>query len=144
MWTRWLALGAGAALLSSAPQAQAPVRARITGIIWDSVTMRPMRSATVRIVRADDPAVGRSATTDVTGSFRFDSVPAGTWLASYLHPVLDSVRIEPAILHHKGQGGTARVGADQSARGVEGHDASVVHDRNAVAQPLRFFHIVRR
>ncbi len=98
MWSRSLVLIAGVALLSSALQAQLPVRARISGIIWDSVTMRPMRGAMVRIVRADDPAVGRSATTDVTGSFRIDTVPAGTWLASYMHPVLDSVRIEPAIV----------------------------------------------
>jgi hypothetical protein len=92
-------LASAAALAFALPaEAQAPVRARITGIIWDSVTMRPMRGATVRIVRADNLAEGRSATTDVTGSFRYDTVPAGTWLATYLHPVLDSVRIEPAIV----------------------------------------------
>jgi Carboxypeptidase regulatory-like domain/TonB-dependent Receptor Plug Domain len=78
--------------------ATGPALARILGTVWDSIAMRPLGAATVRIVRADAPSIGRSATTSATGRFAFDSVPAGTWLATFLHPLLDSLRIEPGIL----------------------------------------------
>lgn len=90
-------LSAVALAAQSPTRAAAPVRARIAGMIYDSVAKRPLAEALVRIVRADNPAVGRSATTDVTGAFRFDTVPAGTWLATFLHPILDSLRLEPAV-----------------------------------------------
>lgn len=73
-------------------------RTRVIGSVWDSIAMRPLGSATVRMVRVDDPSVGISATTTVAGRFAFDSVPRGAWLATFLHPLLDSLRIEPGIL----------------------------------------------
>ncbi len=78
--------------------AAGPVRARIVGSVWDSVSMRPLDGALVRIVRADNPATGRSATTSLTGRFAFDTVGEGSWLATFIHPVLDSLRLEPGIL----------------------------------------------
>ena len=78
--------------------AQSPVVAQVRGTVFDSVAMAPLRNALVRIVRADDPSVGRSAQTDSLGSFQHDGVPAGVWLASFLHPVLDSLRLEPGIV----------------------------------------------
>lgn len=78
--------------------AQPAVFARVIGTVWDSIAMRPLGGATVRIVRADDPSIGRSATTTAFGRFVYDSVPAGSWLATFLHPLLDSLRLEPAIL----------------------------------------------
>ncbi len=101
-----LALGAAvpAQLLAQLPTRPAaplppagPVSARVVGIVWDSVGMRPLTDATVRIVRADDPSIGRTATSNVNGRFRFDTLPAGVWIASFLHPVLDSLRLEPGI-----------------------------------------------
>ncbi len=84
---------------ATAPAAAAgPVRARIVGSVWDSVSMRPLEGALVRIVRADNPATGRSATTSATGRFAFDTVGEGSWLATFIHPVLDSLRLEPGIL----------------------------------------------
>ncbi len=77
---------------------QPAVFARVIGTVWDSIAMRPLGGATVRIVRADDPSIGRSATTTAFGRFVYDSVPVGTWLATFLHPLLDSLRVEPAIL----------------------------------------------
>lgn len=74
------------------------VQARVIGTVWDSVAMRPLGGATVRIVRADNPAIGRSATTNALGRFVYDSVPAGSWLATFLHPLLDSLRLEAGIL----------------------------------------------
>lgn len=74
------------------------VRATVTGSVYDSVGRRPLTAAVVRIVRADDPSVGRSATSDLFGRFSYDSVPAGRWLATFLHPVLDSLRLEPGVV----------------------------------------------
>lgn len=81
-----------------ATPAASTVMARIQGRVFDSVAMRPIQRATVRIVRADNPAVGRTATTDLAGEFHYDSVPAGSWLATFLHPLLDSLRVEPGIV----------------------------------------------
>jgi Carboxypeptidase regulatory-like domain/TonB-dependent Receptor Plug Domain len=84
---------------ASTPANAGPVtRTRIVGTVWDSVAMRPLGAAVVRMVRVDNPAVGISATTTVAGRFAFDSVPNGAWLATFLHPLLDSLRIEPGIL----------------------------------------------
>ncbi len=84
--------------------------ARVTGSVYDSVALRPLVGATVRIFRADDPSVGRTTTTDGSGHFAYDSVAAGVWLASFLHPTLDSLRIEPAIARLEiMQSGTVRL-----------------------------------
>ena len=78
---------------------QAPVvRARIVGSVYDSVGGAPLGGAMVRMVRADDPSIGRTAQTDLFGRFTYDSVPAGGWLATFLHPTLDSLRLEPGIV----------------------------------------------
>jgi hypothetical protein len=72
--------------------------AQVRGTVFDSVAMMPLRGALVRIVRTDDPSIGRTTQTDSLGAFVHDSVPAGVWLASFLHPVLDSLRLEPGIV----------------------------------------------
>jgi Carboxypeptidase regulatory-like domain len=86
------------AALPIALSAQSAVRARIVGTVYDSVTHRSLSGALVRIVRAADPSIGRSVTSDALGSFVYDSVPAGVWLASFLHPSLDSLRLEPGVV----------------------------------------------
>ena len=84
------------ALVTVAPlRAQTAVQIQLLGTVFDSVTMRPLSGALVRLVRVDDPAVGRSAVADSTGAFRISEVPQGAWLATFLHPVLDSLRLEP-------------------------------------------------
>jgi Carboxypeptidase regulatory-like domain/TonB-dependent Receptor Plug Domain len=96
----WRTVRAGAALAATSASlaAQAPVRAPVAGTVFDSVAMKPLAGALVRIVRADDPSTGRSATSDTAGRYAFDTVAAGAWLASFLHPALDSLRLEPGIL----------------------------------------------
>ncbi len=96
--SQWISAALLSACLPMGLVAQAPVRARITGTVFDSVSRRALAGAMVRIVRADDPSIGRSATADAFGSFHYDSVPGGTWLATFLHPVLDSLRLEPGIV----------------------------------------------
>lgn len=78
--------------------AQAPVTARVQGTVMDSVAMKPLAGAVVRIVRADDPSFGHTATTDSAGAFAHQSVSGGVWLASFLHSTLDSLRLEPGIV----------------------------------------------
>ncbi|MCC7053022.1 MAG: carboxypeptidase regulatory-like domain-containing protein [Gemmatimonadaceae bacterium] len=86
--------------LATAPllSAQAPVRVQVRGTAFDSISMRPLAGALVRLVRVDDPSVGRSSTSDSTGAFRVADLPAGAWLATMLHPVLDSLRLEPGVV----------------------------------------------
>ena len=86
------------AILPAVLAAQAPVRARISGTVYDSVSRRGLSGAIVRLVRADNPSTGRSATSDAFGSFAFDTVATGSWLATFLHPALDSLRLEPGIV----------------------------------------------
>ena len=86
------------ALLPVAATAQQLVRARIVGQVYDSVGRVPLTGATVRIVRVDNPSIGRTTTTDVFGRFRYDTVPGGGWLATFLHPTLDSLRLEPGVV----------------------------------------------
>ena len=89
------------AVLACAPIAligQRPVQARISGVVYDSLARRPLSGAIVRIVKANEPSVGRSATSDLFGHFAYDSVPTGVWLATFLHPVLDSLRLEPGVV----------------------------------------------
>jgi hypothetical protein len=99
---RLLPLHAAALFLAVVPTALAAqlpiVRARIVGQVYDSVSRAPLSNATVRIVRVDNPAVGRTTTSDVFGRFRYDSVPGGGWLATFLHPTLDSLRLEPGVV----------------------------------------------
>ena len=86
---RWIRTIALFACLPVSLAAQRPIRARIVGTVYDSIAKHGLSGAMVRIVRADDPSVGRSVTSDALGGFVYDSVPAGTWLASFLHPMLD-------------------------------------------------------
>jgi hypothetical protein len=78
--------------------ANSAVHARVSGVVFDSLAMKPVPGALVRLVRADDPAVGRSAVTDSVGRYQHDSVPGGTWIATFLHPVLDSLHLEPGLV----------------------------------------------
>jgi len=75
--------------------AQERVVAQVVGTVYDSVAMRPLAGAVVRLFRAGEPASGRTARSDETGRFAYDSVPAGVWLVSFLHPVLDALRVDP-------------------------------------------------
>lgn len=94
----WIRSAAALALLPATLAAQAPVFARITGTVYDSLSRGALSGAVVRMVRVDNPAIGRSTTSDAYGSFVYDSVPAGEWLATFLHPALDSLRLEPGIV----------------------------------------------
>lgn len=74
------------------------VGARVSGVVYDSVARRPLAEATVQLIRANDLAGAvRTAITDPLGSFMFSDVPDGRYLLGFLHPLLDSLGVEPPV-----------------------------------------------
>ncbi|HXT16294.1 MAG TPA: carboxypeptidase-like regulatory domain-containing protein [Gemmatimonadaceae bacterium] len=71
----------------------APQRAAIKGIVWDSISERPLVGANVQLVAADAKLGNRrfTATTDSIGRFAIPNVPSGRYVAGFYHPLLDSL-----------------------------------------------------
>lgn len=88
------ATAVGLVALASPLHAQA---SPVTGIVYDSVARRPLAGATVQLARADSASVARATVSDESGRFTIDALPAGRWLASFVHPVLDSLGLEPTV-----------------------------------------------
>jgi hypothetical protein len=72
-----------------------------------------LAGAVVQLLRADDPAgpVAHTARTDSSGRFAIAGVPAGRYLAGFLHPLLDSLEVElpPRPLDVGATAGTVRL-----------------------------------
>lgn len=114
---RWATLRAVAALiglsggLAASAHAQAGVVGSLEGTVTDSVHARPLAGARVMVVDAGSPAgVPHAATTDATGTFRVDSLPAGRYIVGFESPLLDSLEVtlsprEASVT----PGGTAKV-----------------------------------
>jgi hypothetical protein len=63
----------------------------ISGTVFDSLRTRtPLANATVVLIERS-----KYATTDPRGHFRLDSVPDGRYTLGFMHPMLDSLDIEP-------------------------------------------------
>jgi len=75
------------------PIATLTAQGSIFGTITDSLHHRPLDGALVQIV-GDSSKFSKSATTDSLGAFRFDSVPAGSYIMGFFHPSLDSLGLE--------------------------------------------------
>ena len=92
-----VALAATAAAQTPDTTARAP-GATVSGVVYDSMALRPLAGATVQLVDAGDPARGvRTEITDAEGAFAFSDVPSGGYLLGFLHPVLDSLGIESPV-----------------------------------------------
>ena len=68
--------------------------ARVSGIVYDSMAMRPLTGALVQLAQV--PAAGRIAAvraiaTDTLGRFDFDDVISGTYLLGFQHVAVDSL-----------------------------------------------------
>lgn len=72
--------------------------ARVTGVVFDSVAMRPLGGALVQLVDGASPSRIRTERTNDEGRFAFDSVPRGTYLLGFLHARLDSLGLESPLL----------------------------------------------
>lgn len=91
-------------LLARTGDAQAPEAAprapgaTVSGVVYDSLANRPLAGATVQLVDANDLAGAvRTAIADPLGSFTFSDVPDGRYLLGFLHPLLDSLGVEPPV-----------------------------------------------
>lgn len=93
----WQVVLGGVLVAGTAGRALAQPVARLHGVVFDSVAQAPLGNAAVRVYRADSAAVGFDARTDARGAFSVPALPPGTWLVSFLHPRLDSLRIDAPL-----------------------------------------------
>ncbi len=88
MMRRCLSVALAVATLAAVPSALS-AQANIVGVVYDSLATRAaLFEAQVTIVE-----LGRIAWTDKRGRFRFDTVKAGRYTITFLHPVLDSLDV---------------------------------------------------
>lgn len=74
-----------------------PAAARVRGVVFDSMAMRPLAGAVVQLAHVPAPgtlARTRTATTDSLGRFDFEGVPAGTYLLGFQHVAVDSLGLQ--------------------------------------------------
>ncbi|WP_353265771.1 carboxypeptidase-like regulatory domain-containing protein [Gemmatimonas sp.] len=71
--------------------AQGTSRGQVQGVVYDSVSRRPLAEATVQLLRVGSDSGMRTTAADSAGRFRFDSVAAGDWIVGAWHARLDSV-----------------------------------------------------
>lgn len=82
-------------LLAAVPvrgQDPAPV-ARLSGVVFDSLSARPLDGATVQLVQLPGATRAWSFRTEAGGAFAFDSVSPGEYLLGFYHPLLDSLAL---------------------------------------------------
>ena len=90
-----LAASAGAQTPGTAGSAAG---ATVSGVVYDSMALRPLAGAAVQLVDAGDLATGvRTAIADQVGAFTFGDVADGRYLLGFLHPLLDSLGVEPPV-----------------------------------------------
>jgi protocatechuate 3,4-dioxygenase beta subunit len=104
-------VAASLAALALGPDVAGAQLGAVHGVVYDSLTHRPLAGATVQSVRASDLAWGRSATTDSAGAFRIDSLAPGRYLVGFAHPLLELLRVEatPRLVELGPGGEAARV-----------------------------------
>jgi hypothetical protein len=77
-----------------------PASARVTGIVYDSMAMRPLSGAVVQLALVAAPrsiSSVRSYITDSLGRFDFDAVAPGTYLLGYQHVAVDSLGLRSPL-----------------------------------------------
>ena len=80
----------GTMLFTLATVRHAPISAprpaaAVTGIVFDSLSMRGLAGATVQLVTVGEQATSRSTKSDATGHFEFGDVPVGSYLMGFFH-----------------------------------------------------------
>ncbi|AHG92705.1 hypothetical protein J421_5170 (plasmid) [Gemmatirosa kalamazoonensis] len=86
------ALALGPHLAVAQPPASAD--GALYGVVYDSLTRRPLARAYVQVVRAGDLDGGRTVAADSAGRFRVDSLAPGRYLVAFFHPLLDLLRVQ--------------------------------------------------
>src|SRR5688500_17459235 len=82
----------------------------ISGVVYDSLARKPLPGALVQVVAVEGARhFSNSTITDSLGRYRLSNVPGGRFMLGFLHPLLDSLGIEPLLRE-------VVVGANQSVR----------------------------
>ena len=106
-------------LLARTAAAQAPT-ASVSGVVRDGITRAPLAGATVQLVAAADALGGlRTVVADSLGAFTFAGVADGRYTLGFLHPVLDSLGVEPpqrAVQVERGRSVTLEVASPSAAQ----------------------------
>ena len=77
---------------------RSPPALSVSGIVFDSIAHRPLVDAVVQLVQADSlSGAARTVTSDSLGRFLFGGVAAGRYLLGFLHPMVDSLGVEPKL-----------------------------------------------
>ena len=80
-----------------APAGRGPMQS-VSGIVYDSIARRPLVDAVVQLVMADSlSAAARTVTADSLGRYLFSGVTPGRYLLGFLHPMTDSLGVEPRL-----------------------------------------------
>ena len=83
--------------VAQAPETTAP-RTTVSGVVHDSLARRPLAGSVVQLVAVDAPVpLARTAIADSLGRFALADVPVGRYLLGFLHPMLDSLGVEPPV-----------------------------------------------
>lgn len=70
----------------------------VGGVVTDSLAHGPLPGALVQLTSSDSLGrFGASTAADSLGRFQFDSVPDGRYLLGFMHPVLDSLGLQPMV-----------------------------------------------
>jgi hypothetical protein len=79
---------------ASLPAQSGAVPARVQGVVFDSIANRPLAGAMVQLVELPPGHNAHTVITDSLGRFQMDSVRPGSYVAGFLHPLLDSMGIQ--------------------------------------------------
>ena len=70
----------------------------ISGVVHDSIARLPLAGAMVQLVAGEGATLRvRVTVSDSLGRFTLTDVPAGRYTLGFLHPLLDSLGLEPAL-----------------------------------------------
>ena len=84
-------------LLTRLANAQAGRGVTVSGVVRDSTVGAPLAGALVQILADSVSAVPRTVVADSTGRYRIDGVTRGRYLIQFIHPMLDSLTLEPIL-----------------------------------------------
>jgi hypothetical protein len=93
-WTPVLALAAALPLGAQSRTVATVPAARVNGVVFDSMAMRPLTGALVQLALVPAPgaiSTIQSITTDTLGRFDFPAVQPGTYLLGFQHVAVDSL-----------------------------------------------------
>lgn len=128
-----------AALLAERALAQGVA---VSGTVRDSIGGGPLAGALVQLVADSANAMPRTVVADSSGRYRIDGVSRGRYVISFLHPLLDSLTLEPT-LHSLEVLGTQPVTYDLATPSGARLRAAFCGPRTATATGGAFVGVVR-